>query len=76
VGIKDSGMSRKIGDIYYEWAHKNCHPETCSCREDYRIIEYPCTVDWAATEAEAKKLGISEKAYEIQRQRKEQRSRI
>lgn len=43
-------------DIYYEWAHKHCHPETCSCRENYRIVEFPYTIDWAETEQDAKEL--------------------
>lgn len=54
---------RKIGEIYYEYSHKDCHPETCSCREDYRIIEYPYTIDWAKTESEAEKLVKLYKGY-------------
>lgn len=48
--------SKQTGDIYYEWAHKHCHPETCSCRENYRIVEFPYTIDWAETEQDAKEL--------------------
>jgi hypothetical protein len=47
---------RKTGDVYYEWAHKDCHPETCSCQENWRIIEYPYTIAWSETEEHAKRL--------------------
>lgn len=47
-------MSDLEGTIYYEYAHRNCHPETCSCRDDYRVVEHPYTIDWAGTEQEAK----------------------
>lgn len=40
--------------VTWEYAHKHCHPETCSCKEDYRIRIGAYTVAWAETEKEAK----------------------
>lgn len=49
-------MKRQIGDIYYEYAHLDCHPETCSCASNYRIIEFPYTIAWANTIKDAEKV--------------------
>jgi len=39
----------------YEYAHRMCHPETCSCHKDWRIRNPDgVTVAWADTEKEAK----------------------
>ena len=40
--------------VTWEYAHKHCHPETCSCKENYRIRIGAYTVAWAETEKEAK----------------------
>lgn len=64
-------MSTSAG-YYYESAHRDCHPETCSCREDWRIRNASgVTVEWASSLPEAKakvkwlntKVGCTRKGY-------------
>lgn len=45
----------------YQWAHDKCHPETCSCEADWRVVQDGKTIAWAEDEARARFL--AEKVY-------------